>query len=69
MVVAIPGNNHVTYYKVDDCTWTSWTPCNKPCGGGIKTRKILQAAKNGGKECAGSSKDICNERNCTSMHF
>lgn len=53
-----------------DCvvsTFTNWTTCNKPCGGGIesRTRTIVTAHANGGKECPALTETRgCNVKPC-----
>jgi hypothetical protein len=53
-----------------DCVvgeWGEWGNCTKPCDGGnhTRTRAVLRAADNGGKECpALSEMGACNARTC-----
>ena len=61
-----------------DCkwsTWGGWSSCSKSCGNGFQDRKrtIAALAKNGGKECLGSSRarKSCTKGKCEgiSIHF
>ena len=47
-----------------DCRWGPWKPCSRHCGNGIKTRKIESQAIGNGKQCEGSSKEPCIEKDC-----
>merc|ERR1711974_319166 len=54
-----------------DCAWSrwaQWSSCSKSCGGGTKTRSRAKQieAKDGGKECLGSSSvtKSCNTKTC-----
>ena len=54
-----------------DCKWGNygeWTSCTATCGKGLKlrTRKVFEEAKNGGKQCVGCEQEIgvCKMSDC-----
>ena len=54
-----------------DCRWSpfsEWSECSKTCGGGVRrsTRKVLQIASDGGRDCLGDYEKIegCNKEPC-----
>ena len=54
--------------------WSTWTPCNWPCGGGKRNRHRFcdkPAPANGGKDCVGPrvEEEDCNTEPCPSMLF
>ena len=46
-----------------DCQVTDWSECNKPCGGGTKSRSILRDPLFGGKSCP-ALEESCNTNPC-----
>jgi surface protein len=55
--------------KDDACeyTWSTWSPCDEDCGGGIQTRNIniIKNPKNGGEACPPSTEEqSCNTSPC-----
>eukprot|EP00455_Lapot_gusevi_P016445 TRINITY_DN1847_c0_g1_i1.p1 TRINITY_DN1847_c0_g1~~TRINITY_DN1847_c0_g1_i1.p1 ORF type:complete len:249 (+),score=3.95 TRINITY_DN1847_c0_g1_i1:88-834(+) len=55
---------------VQDCVlsaWSEWSPCSKPCAGGIKTktRSVLVEPRNGGRRCGRLTwTNWCNSHPC-----
>ena len=52
-----------------DCKWSTWSGCSETCGTGYRNRTIDIQAKNGGKNCTGSDRDICNTNPCPGMKY
>ena len=56
--------------KPVDCKmsdWSVWSPCSAECGGGekVRTRQVIEAPSNGGKECGHTTeREICNGQAC-----
>ena len=45
--------------------WSTWSTCNKTCGGGTQTRTCTNPSpSNGGADCSGSSSQSCNNQGC-----
>eukprot|EP00455_Lapot_gusevi_P045586 TRINITY_DN5858_c0_g2_i2.p1 TRINITY_DN5858_c0_g2~~TRINITY_DN5858_c0_g2_i2.p1 ORF type:complete len:248 (+),score=44.10 TRINITY_DN5858_c0_g2_i2:50-793(+) len=57
-------------FPPQDCrlsTWSEWSACTKPCGGGTKTktRTVVEEPKNGGRKCGSLTWTTwCNQQHC-----
>ena len=68
--------NISVYILTANCKWApwhAWSECTATCGGGVqnRTREVLQAAANGGKECQGPAAQFrdCNTAKCPGMQL
>ena len=78
IIVNLTKTTSAIYYSnfptIVDCItdeWSTWTMCPVTCGGASKTRskKVLQAAMNGGAACPPDEMMRCNTEMCPSNNF
>ena len=56
-----------------DCSWApwnSWSTCNKPCGGGTRTKDRAKSIKEAfGGRCSGAQREAeaCNTQECPGL--
>jgi hypothetical protein len=62
-------NNQTCNVDCQVSSWSDWSSCSKPCGGGqrTRTRTVTQQAQNGGRACPALQEvEACNTQQCSS---
>jgi hypothetical protein len=47
-----------------DCEVSQWGNCNRPCGGGVRTRTVIKPSSGGGTQCPTDLTEACNMEAC-----